>query len=148
MKEEPVDQKVDKTDDRRSFFKSILKIGAGSLLAGGAGAYFVSLSNAVPQRKPIQLTEIDMAKLASDGEVLRDGFLVRGLPGDAVVINLTCPHLGCLVLYNREKEEFRCPCHRSRFDGSGRYLEGPAKQSLENGVLVKQGNTWLVGKKE
>ncbi len=43
-------------------------------------------------------------------------------------ISLVCTHLGCLV--NSTPEGFACPCHGSRFDPDGRYINGPANEPL------------------
>jgi glycine/D-amino acid oxidase-like deaminating enzyme/nitrite reductase/ring-hydroxylating ferredoxin subunit len=42
-----------------------------------------------------------------------------------------CPHLGCLVSWNRAERSWDCPCHGSRFDPFGRVLTGPAVRDLE-----------------
>lgn len=48
-----------------------------------------------------------------------------------LVLNLACPHKGCQVGYNNVADiPFSCPCHRSRFDASGRVLGGPARLNL------------------
>ncbi len=43
-------------------------------------------------------------------------------------LSLDCPHLGCRL--NPEQDGFSCPCHGSRFDGSGALLRGPADEPL------------------
>lgn len=43
-------------------------------------------------------------------------------------ISLICTHLGCVVL--PDKKGFKCPCHGSKFDGSGKVLAGPAPGPL------------------
>ena len=48
-----------------------------------------------------------------------------------LVLNLACPHKGCQVGYDNVADiPFNCPCHRSRFDASGRVLGGPARFNL------------------
>ena len=37
-----------------------------------------------------------------------------------------CPHNGCLLNYNQEKQKFVCPCHSSTFNLKGDCLSGPA----------------------
>lgn len=55
----------------------------------------------------------------------------RVLDAAYLVVDLTCPHRGCQVGYRNEAAEpFACPCHRSRFDASGRVLGGPARTNL------------------
>ena len=51
-----------------------------------------------------------------------------------------CPHLGCIVEWNRNESTWDCPCHGSRFDKQGHLLCGPANSDLENvSSLVENG---------
>jgi len=43
-----------------------------------------------------------------------------------------CPHLGCIVEWNRNESTWDCPCHGSRFDKQGHLLCGPANSDLES----------------
>lgn len=46
-----------------------------------------------------------------------------------------CPHLGCKVLWNNEKQEFFCPCHGGVFNSDGVAIAGPPGKA--NQVLKK-----------
>lgn len=53
---------------------------------------------------------------------------------DHLVVFANCTHLGCEVMLNDTSDftGFRCPCHRSEFDASGRVIAGSAaKLNLE-----------------
>ncbi len=54
--------------------------------------------------------------------VLRDGGGFRAL-------SLVCTHLGC-ISQREESGAFVCPCHGSRFDATGKVVEGPAPSPL------------------
>jgi len=42
-----------------------------------------------------------------------------------------CTHLGCLPKWVPTNNRFECPCHGSKFQLSGQYIEGPAPRSLD-----------------
>jgi cytochrome b6-f complex iron-sulfur subunit len=42
-----------------------------------------------------------------------------------------CTHLGCLPKWNDLNFRFECPCHGSKFQLNGRYIEGPAPRSMD-----------------
>lgn len=53
--------------------------------------------------------------------------------GGVVALSLACTHLGCTL--NVTPDELVCPCHGSRFDHTGRVIEGPASRSLKRFVV-------------
>jgi cytochrome b6-f complex iron-sulfur subunit len=67
------------------------------------------------------------------------------IAGDAKLraVSAKCSHAGCTVAW-REKGEFHCPCHGSRFDTSGKVLLGPATESLPTYTARKHGNDVLL----
>ena len=46
-------------------------------------------------------------------------------------IKLICPHMKCMLVFNRMEETWDCPCHGSRFDLDGNIISGPAKENLK-----------------
>lgn len=42
-----------------------------------------------------------------------------------------CTHLGCLPKWVDVNNRFECPCHGSKFQRSGLYIEGPAPRSMD-----------------
>ena len=56
------------------------------------------------------------------------------------VLSARCPHLGCTLNFDPGTDRFRCPCHGSVFERSGKWLSGPAKKDLESIPLEKADN--------
>lgn len=55
----------------------------------------------------------------------------RSENGKIIKLNATCTHMKCIVSWDKENKNWVCPCHQSRFDISGKVLEGPAKKDLK-----------------
>lgn len=47
--------------------------------------------------------------------------------GKIFTVDTKCPHLGCELKWNADELTWDCPCHGSRFDYEGKWIEGPAK---------------------
>ena len=69
-----------------------------------------------------------------EGAVVRRGLTkvaaYRDELGSLHECSAVCPHLGCLVEWNRNESTWDCPCHGSRFDKQGHLLCGPANCDL------------------
>jgi Rieske Fe-S protein len=52
------------------------------------------------------------------------------LPGNKV-LSAICPHEGCEVSWEQERNRFSCPCHESYFAADGSRISGPANRGLE-----------------
>jgi cytochrome b6-f complex iron-sulfur subunit len=54
-----------------------------------------------------------------------------------------CTHLGCLYEWKDQTFRFECPCHGSKFQKGGQYIEGPAPRSLDQfyAYLEENGQT-------
>jgi glycine/D-amino acid oxidase-like deaminating enzyme/nitrite reductase/ring-hydroxylating ferredoxin subunit len=51
--------------------------------------------------------------------------------GELFTMSAICPHLGCVVDWNSTERTWDCPCHGSRFDATGRVINGPANSNLQ-----------------
>lgn len=47
------------------------------------------------------------------------------------VVSAICPHEGCEVLWEQERNQFSCPCHESYFAADGTRLSGPSPRDLD-----------------
>jgi glycine/D-amino acid oxidase-like deaminating enzyme/nitrite reductase/ring-hydroxylating ferredoxin subunit len=68
------------------------------------------------------------------GAVVRRGLhkiaVYRDAQGVLHELSAACPHLGCVVRWNRSEKTWDCPCHGSRFDARGKVVNGPANRDL------------------
>lgn len=68
------------------------------------------------------------------GMIMRHGLrklaVYRDETGEAHVFKAACPHLGCIVEWNKTEQTWDCPCHGSRFDALGHVINGPANRNL------------------
>jgi glycine/D-amino acid oxidase-like deaminating enzyme/nitrite reductase/ring-hydroxylating ferredoxin subunit len=74
-------------------------------------------------------------EIASEsGAVMRRGLhkiaVYRDASGAVHERSAVCPHLGCIVHWNRAEKTWDCPCHGSRFDCTGHVINGPANRDL------------------
>jgi cytochrome b6-f complex iron-sulfur subunit len=67
-----------------------------------------------------------------------------GLEG-LVALYKVCVHLGCLYAWVDSTIRFECPCHGSKYQGDGTYIEGPAPRDLDRfRVVITDGQGNLV----
>lgn len=55
----------------------------------------------------------------------------RNENGEVHSYTAVCPHLGCVLQWNKDEKSFDCPCHGSRFTCEGKVINGPASTNLE-----------------
>lgn len=56
--------------------------------------------------------------------------LIKKRGGDLMAFSAVCTHLGCIVQWNKEKQEFLCPCHGGQFTADGIVIGGPPPKPL------------------
>lgn len=66
-------------------------------------------------------------------------------PGDFVAFSAICTHLGCVIRWLPEKDEFLCPCHAGRYASDGKVLGGPPPKPLRTIPIALSGDNLLVG---
>jgi len=58
-------------------------------------------------------------------------FWLVNLDAGVQVLYKVCVHLGCLYKWVPSNNRFECPCHGSKYQKDGTYIEGPAPRSLD-----------------
>ena len=61
----------------------------------------------------------------------KDLVLVRTGEHEVKAMSTVCTHLGCTVYWQKDNQEFYCPCHQGRFDKDGNVIAGPPPKPLE-----------------
>ncbi|WP_312654170.1 FAD-dependent oxidoreductase [Proteiniclasticum sp.] len=80
-------------------------------------------------------TELSEIGLEEGGIVRHRGKRVgayKDSSGKLIMVDATCTHLGCELMYNNAEHTYDCPCHGSRFRHDGTVIEGPAVKPLKS----------------
>jgi len=82
----------------------------------------------------IDATKIPSPDAAPEGH--SDGRFWLVNTGDGVLaLYVVCVHLGCLYKWVPSNNRFECPCHGSKYQRDGTYIEGPAPRNLDRFVV-------------
>jgi cytochrome b6-f complex iron-sulfur subunit len=114
------------------------------ICAGGGAAIFMSSASYIVYRylspKPADNQQVKMEFVETDvaaGEAKffefagKSAVLVRRRDGSLVALSAVCTHLGCVVQWQQDKEQFLCPCHAGVFSIDGKVLGGPPPKPLQ-----------------
>jgi menaquinol-cytochrome c reductase iron-sulfur subunit len=143
--------------ERRGFFKEALCVVIGGVIslvpfaagitvffdplrrnkAKGSGAIRVaSLSSlqsvGVPQKFPVIASRVDAWNKYPQTPI-GAVYLIKKDDKTIKAFNVACPHAGCFVDYNGDRNAFICPCHNSSFavDGTVRDPKSPSPRALD-----------------
>lgn len=56
--------------------------------------------------------------------------VVRKKGGELVALSAVCTHLGCIVQWEKEQQDFLCPCHAGHYTPDGVVTAGPPPKPL------------------
>ena len=62
-------------------------------------------------------------------------FWLSNVNGMIIALYDVCVHLGCLYQWQPVTGRFECPCHGSKYQRNGTYIEGPAPRSLDRMIV-------------
>lgn len=94
----------------------------------------------------------DFSQIASEtGAVVDHGghklAVYRAPDKKLIVKSAICPHMGCVVQFNKAEQSWDCPCHGSRFAVTGEVLEGPSLKPLAS-ITGNKGKVKIVEDKK
>ena len=73
------------------------------------------------------------------------GVVVRKKSGEFIALSAVCTHLGCIVQWQRDKQDFLCPCHGGRYTSDGVVVAGPPPRPLAKLPFSVAGDVITVG---
>jgi cytochrome b6-f complex iron-sulfur subunit len=125
-------------DDRRGFLKTAssaamvggLAVGYGTLAAIAGRFVYPAGGAAVDWQFVATLDRLSAGEsLTYVGPTGARLVVARQGPGetasDFIALSSVCPHLGCQVHWEANRQRFFCPCHNGAFDPQGRPTAGP-----------------------
>jgi len=134
---------------RRQFFELVTQAAAG-LIALGLAIPLIGyvISPALKRRTQswIDIASVDELPAGEPKQLdcvmtVQDGYLsttahkavwaVKQSEADVTVFSPMCTHLGCGYHWDGTDRKFKCPCHGSVYDLTGKVLGGPAPRSLD-----------------
>ena len=71
--------------------------------------------------------------------------LVRKKGGELVALSAVCTHLGCIVQWEKDKQEFLCPCHGGLYTADGTVISGPPPKPLPKLPFTVANETITIG---
>jgi menaquinol-cytochrome c reductase iron-sulfur subunit len=92
----------------------------------GALTDFSSLTE--PVMRIIQIEQVDGWRKAVSEKAV---YVAKSTRGELLVLTSICPHLGCTVPWNKEKNQFVCPCHGATFAADGTRVSGPSRRGMD-----------------
>jgi len=71
--------------------------------------------------------------------------LLRKLDGSLIAFSAICTHLGCIVQWEKDKQDFLCPCHGGHYNSDGAVTAGPPPKPLPKIPFSVAGGNITVG---
>lgn len=143
---------ADEEDVTRREFVKYLVIASGAFAAANLGIAAWASTRSVNIGEPQPIVALD--EVPEDGSYLfrypteaDPAILVRLSDGELHAFSQKCTHLGCVVIFEAEDQEFYCPCHEGFFDaGTGEAVAGPPERPLGRiNVETRDGIVWALG---
>jgi menaquinol-cytochrome c reductase iron-sulfur subunit len=80
----------------------------------------------------------------SDATTIGAAWVTRNADDSFTAFSTICPHLGCGVNLDKQRNLFACPCHTSAFSMDGKYKSGPAPRGMDPLTVEVRGKQVLV----
>jgi cytochrome b6-f complex iron-sulfur subunit len=121
-------------EGRRKFLGTCL---AGAAVVAVAGAIYPVLRYLAPRSSQQGAEKVTFAvNDLPEGEAKFFQFagssavVVKTKAGDVIALSAVCTHLGCIVQWEKDQQDFLCPCHAGRYASNGSVVAGPPPRPL------------------
>jgi len=82
-----------------------------------------------PVMRTIQIELVDGWRKAISEKAV---YITKDQRGQLRVLTSVCPHLGCTVPWNKDRQQFVCPCHGGTFMPDGTRVSGPSLRGMDS----------------
>jgi menaquinol-cytochrome c reductase iron-sulfur subunit len=97
----------------------------------------------VPRRVEL-IRSVTDAWSRSDATTVGAAWVTRNADGTFIALSTICPHLGCGVNLDKQRNTFACPCHTSAFSLAGSREAGPAPRGMDPLKVEVRGEQVLI----
>ncbi|MDS0525228.1 FAD-dependent oxidoreductase [Clostridium sp. SHJSY1] len=109
--------------DFSAYINQLVKDGAETVKNFTMQKIYIPLEN----RRHIKVGEADIVEYEG-----RKVGVYRDSEEKYHMVSTKCSHLGCQLQWNADDLTWECPCHGSRYDYNGNWIEGPSIHNIEN----------------
>jgi menaquinol-cytochrome c reductase iron-sulfur subunit len=100
-----------------------------------------SFAGATPIRTEVEVRKRDGWRVTMNKQTV---WITRGDDGQLRVLSAICTHLGCVVPWKAEVQQFACPCHGGFYAKDGARIAGPQRRGLDPLPIKVEGGTLYV----
>ena len=103
-------------------------------MKNAANDLMITAKNFIAQRIDIPEESLESIQRGHGGIVEYNGQktgVYKDNDGKVFTVSSKCAHLGCELHWNDDELTWDCPCHGSRYDYKGNWIESPTNKSLD-----------------
>lgn len=126
------DMILEKENDFSEIFSPI-RFDLSASMKNAATDLVTTAKNFIAQRIDIPEDHLENVEKGHGGIIEYDGQKVgvyKDNDGEVFTVSTKCAHLGCELHWNSDELTWDCPCHGSRYDYKGNWIESPTNKSL------------------
>ena len=143
------EEERDKPIYSRRYFFEVIGLGAIGIAAAGSMLLTTQFLSPNTLREPALKFKAGSPEDYPPGSVTLNKeqkvFIVRAKEGYFYALSAVCTHLGCIVQWEKDKQDFLCPCHAGHYSADGVVTAGPPPKPLKKLPFTVAGGNITVG---